>query len=361
MKHNLITVASGSPYEGRNCPVTKQQITAGTSVVICPMHDSALAEIVFHEQSRCPMCHDEVVLATPAAKPPPTKPAPPRSTHVTNPPQPGYVPPRSQMATTAVVAAVVSLLVIGGIGAVVAFSGLGSFSAPQRDTAALAPQPPQVQVVTAVVTQIVMAEPEPTAAVAAPPSRGATSVQNVAPPPVLPRSAWGARTPGAGMVRQVPVRIVLTHEESSTQCCDGDVAARISANERIHRDKGWADIAWHFIVAPNGRIYEGRDVGYQADSSYVRVNPDYPLDGTIVVGILGNYNLQTPTDASLSAITDLLAWLCQTYDISSSEIYNLRDLAPVHIDPNFGRTSSPGDNMPDSSYFRSAVRSMTGR
>lgn len=347
MKHNRITVAPGSPYEGRNCPVTKQRIAIGTSVVICPEHDWALAEIVFQENPRCPICQQEVLLPAVSGKSPLPKPFPGGSSG-------RYVSSVSRTAIIAIIASIVSVLVISAIVMFAVISGVVRIGGNPASTVPIEETTTQVQVITAVVTRVVPASSssKPTLA---------DGTGNVAHPMLLPRSAWGARSPGSGMWSQTPMRIVLTHEESSSPCCNGNVEERIQANERIHRDRGWADIGWHYIIVPDGRIFAGRDPSYQADSSYASVNPNYPLVGTIVVGILGNYNLQTPTDTSKAAIIDLLAWLCQEYKISSSEIYNLRDLAPVHVDARMGRTTSPGDNMPESSYFRNAVQALTGR
>ena len=305
-----------------------------------------------------------MVLTIPVAKPPPAKAPPSRAAGAAGVAagqrQPAYSSSGSPVASTAIVAAVVSLLVVAGIGALGVTSGLLRFGPDPSDRASAA----QAQVVTAEVRQVVApaATPKLEPATLAQAGRDAAVDPEVPRPQVLSRSAWGAENPTAGMVSQRPGRIVLTHEESSTLCCDGDLAARIQANDRIHREqRGWADIAWHYIIAPDGRIFAGRDAGYQADSSYARVNPTYPLEGTIVVGILGNYNLQEPSAASLDAIIQLMAWLCDEYDIPSSEIYTLRDLAPVHIDRQIGTTTSPGDNMRDSDYFREAVQSITGR
>ncbi|NJN66845.1 MAG: N-acetylmuramoyl-L-alanine amidase [Chloroflexaceae bacterium] len=155
------------------------------------------------------------------------------------------------------------------------------------------------------------------------------------------------------MIPHTPSRIVLTHE-GGVECCDEDPRNRIRGNQNVHQNTvGWPDIAFHYIVTPDGDIYEGRNDGYQSSSSYARINPGYDLDGTIVIGLLGNYDRQIPRRVMIQATEDLMAWLCQEYGISSNQIYYLRDVAPDDVSG--GATTSPGSNMPESQQFRNAV------
>ena len=179
----------------------------------------------------------------------------------------------------------------------------------------------------------------------------------VADPPIVSRSAWGAASPGSGLVPQTPARIILTHEAKA--CCDNlDVAARVRANQTVHtQNSGWPDIAYHYIVAPDGSIFAGRSVETQSNSSYVKANPTYQLNGAIIIGVLGNYDTQAPTPASLRSITWLMTWLCQQYRIAPDEIYPLAQVAPN--DP-FGKgaTTSPGAKMPPIQGFRADVKAI---
>jgi hypothetical protein len=212
---------------------------------------------------------------------------------------------------------------------------------------------PEPQVIREEVTVVVTQPPEPTD----PPPP--TQRPSVAQPSILARNSWGAAAPGGGMVRHTPERIVFTHEGGS-RCCDGiDPASRIRGNQGVHMDNvGWPDLAFHYIVAPNGTIYDGRNDDFQSNSSYAQINSGYQLDGTLVVGILGNYDIQNPTSASLAAAEELIAWLCQEYDISPDQVYYLRDLAPNDVSG--GSTTSPGTNMPSIQQFRNNIEAILG-
>jgi hypothetical protein len=173
-------------------------------------------------------------------------------------------------------------------------------------------------------------------------------------PPIQSRGSWGARNPGSNMVGHTPMRIVLTHE-GGAPCCGGeDPRDRIYSNQGIHMDvKGWPDIAFHYIIAPDGVIYTGRSDRYRSDSSYDDVNPGYNLDGTIVVGVLGNYDVQQPTQESIQSAEWLMAWLCQEHGISPTDIYQLRNIATNDVSG--GQTTSPGISMPNNEEFRNNV------
>jgi hypothetical protein len=200
--------------------------------------------------------------------------------------------------------------------------------------------------------------PPPTVTLAGPPTATTTPVAEPTPVPVgapslVSRSDWGADGPGSALVPHTPARIILSH--NANPCCsDGSAAARLRADQAVHmQDNGWPDIAYHYIVAPDGTIFAGRAADRQSDSSYAAVNPTYDLDGSLVIGVLGNYDTQEPTAATIRSITWLMAWLCQEYAIAPDEIYHFSQVAPT--DPWSGETTSPGGNMPEVAAFRTNV------
>jgi pimeloyl-ACP methyl ester carboxylesterase len=200
--------------------------------------------------------------------------------------------------------------------------------------------------------------PPPTVTLAAPPTATTPPVAEPTPmsvvePSLVSRSDWGADVPGSAFIPHTPARIILSH--NANPCCsDGSAAARLRADQAVHmQDNGWSDIAYHYIVAPDGTMFAGRAADRQSDSSYAAVNPTYDLDGSLVIGVLGNYDTQEPTAAGIRSITWLMAWLCQEYAIAPDEIYHFNQVAPT--DPWNGETTSPGRNMPKVAAFRANV------
>lgn len=149
MKHNEFIVSSGSKYEGRICPITKQELTAGTRVIVCPQDDMALSDLVFAEQAECPFCHNVVILVR---KPPPHQ--PPHSAP--------YRSGRSPLAMTALVAVgasaltIVLILVILLATKVISFNSQGPAEGTFAGIAVTAEGPP------AVFTRVPASSPVPT-------------------------------------------------------------------------------------------------------------------------------------------------------------------------------------------------------
>ncbi|NJP07864.1 MAG: zinc-ribbon domain-containing protein [Chloroflexaceae bacterium] len=168
-------------------------------------------------------------------------------------------------------------------------------------------------------------------------------------PPIQGRSSWGAVEPISAMTSQTPDRIMLSHEAES--CCDGvDPRDRIYSIQQAHMNRNnWNDISFHYIIAPDGTIYEGRNPGFQVESGFSGPPHYQNVNGMIAIGVLGNYDIQQPTTASLRSIEQLMAWLCQEYDISPQEIHQWRDMTT---------SSSPGASMPGSTTFRQNVSNL---
>ncbi|NJP07761.1 MAG: hypothetical protein HC837_20155, partial [Chloroflexaceae bacterium] len=174
-------------------------------------------------------------------------------------------------------------------------------------------------------------------------------------PPIQGRSSWVAVEPIWAMQPQTPDRIILSHEGSAKLCCDD-----IDPRDRIHdiqqyqmNQNGYYDIGYHYIIAPDGTIYEGRDPGFQVESGFTGPKHQQDVDGMIIIGVLGNYDIQQPTAATIRSIEWLMAWLCQQHGLSSQAIDQWRNLTD---------TTSPGAFMPGNATFRQNVSDvMQGR
>ena len=88
------------------------------------------------------------------------------------------------------------------------------------------------------------------------------------------------------------------------------------------KEKNWPDVPYHFMVAPDGRIFECRSMAYEPES-----NTKYDLQGHIGVELMGNFESQRPSEAQLKSTVTLVAWLCQELKIDTSQIAGHRDRA----------------------------------
>ena len=97
-------------------------------------------------------------------------------------------------------------------------------------------------------------------------------------------------------------------------------------------DRKWADVPYHFFVAPNGIIYEGRDVYTTGET-----NTEYNPAGHLLICCLGNYEEQEVPAAQLQSLIRLIAWCSQTYHIPVETLGTHRDYSR--------QTTCPGKNL----------------
>ncbi|MCU0396141.1 MAG: peptidoglycan recognition protein family protein [Chitinophagaceae bacterium] len=151
-------------------------------------------------------------------------------------------------------------------------------------------------------------------------------------PAIVPRASWGALAPKP-YKQHTPVRITVHHE--GTQLLPTDDAAR-----KINRiqawgmgpDRNWADIPYHFLIAPNGTIYEGRAV-----TTVGETNTEYDPTGHLLICCLGNYEVQEVSAETLQSLIQLIAWCSRQYKIPAETLSTHKD--------NSKQTTCPGKNL----------------
>jgi hypothetical protein len=139
------------------------------------------------------------------------------------------------------------------------------------------------------------------------------------PPPIQPRSAWaGDLQPTGPLDVEQPgdVRFLLVHHTASTNDYgEDDVAGLLRSFYAMHTgpEKGWADIAYNFLIDRFGRIWEGR-AGSLAG----------PVKGDATGGsqgfaqlccLIGDHSTVPPTPEAQASLTDLLAYLAGRYEV----------------------------------------------
>lgn len=149
---------------------------------------------------------------------------------------------------------------------------------------------------------------------------------------ILPRSSWNAAE-ARSYKQQVPVRITIHHEGTRLEMND-DAAKKINAIQRwgMGPDKKWVDIPYHFLIAPDGTIYEGRNVNTVGETS-----TEYDPNGHLLICCLGNLEVQPLPDQQLQSLIKLTAFAVEKYKISPDSIASHRDYSR--------QTTCPGKNL----------------
>lgn len=141
---------------------------------------------------------------------------------------------------------------------------------------------------------------------------------------------------GADMRLRIPQRITsitLHHEGSTKPLLPGDdpVAQLRALQSWSASDRNWWDVPYHFLIDLDGHVYEGRDWHYMGET-----NTTYDPEGHLLITVIGNYNLQEPTQAELNSIADVMAWAVKKFDVPLDSIKG-------HYQ--YARTDCPGRNL----------------
>ena len=161
---------------------------------------------------------------------------------------------------------------------------------------------------------------------------------------VVSRVEWGAidpklnsvegvydpvTNPGGWMTYDEPLEKVLTTiivHHSALPLSDGPREI-----QQMHFEfKGYADIAYQFLIDETGQIYEGRSLTVRG------AHTGGHNTGTVGIVLLGNFMIDEPTKAQLVALRGLSACLVDAYTIT--HIAGHRDFQPEI-------TECPGDNL----------------
>ena len=97
--------------------------------------------------------------------------------------------------------------------------------------------------------------------------------------------------------------------------------------EKPPRDTYWPDLPYHFLIAPDGRIFEGRPVIYEPET-----NTKYSVNGNIGIEMMGDFEKQRPSLEQLRSCVALTAWLSDKYHIDLDHVRTHMDAAPDQTD-----------------------------
>ncbi|MFZ1282318.1 MAG: N-acetylmuramoyl-L-alanine amidase, partial [Ignavibacteriaceae bacterium] len=85
-------------------------------------------------------------------------------------------------------------------------------------------------------------------------------------------------------------------------------------------EKKWIDIPYHYMIDLKGNIFEARSINYPGDT-----NTDYDVTGHALICVVGNYEVQKLSDASLKSLVKLTAFLKQKYQVEDKNIKTHKD------------------------------------
>ena len=142
-------------------------------------------------------------------------------------------------------------------------------------------------------------------------------------PAIVSAEAWGS-TPQAFPDEYLhEPRIVLLHHAGELWRAGTDPAVKLKNLQTWGmREKGWHDVPYHFLIAPDGRIYEGRALRYRPDT-----NTEFDPAGYVNVQLWGNFEEQRVSREQLDAVVALTAHLADRLDMPTDQLVAHEDVA----------------------------------
>ncbi len=138
------------------------------------------------------------------------------------------------------------------------------------------------------------------------------------------------------MRKQSPLKNITIHHDglanplrsSSTSASK----ARLDLIRRAHVGQGWSDIGYHFAVDRAGNVWQCRPLEWEG-AHVKHHNP-----GNVGILVMGNFDIERPTDAQLRALCTHVNMLQRTYRISDAAVKSHREWAGA-------ATACPGRNL----------------
>jgi hypothetical protein len=197
----------------------------------------------------------------------------------------------------------------------------------------------------------------------------ADEAESLEPPKILPRSAWLAEPEDHRSHALQPIgevkHVSVHHTAVDKLRGDGTPEAELQIIQHGHRDDNqWGDIAYHFLIAPDGRIFAGRDPKYAPDSNtrylseakwrghpiftakdverdpanlgvggatFASVKETGPrpghVEGHLTICFLGNFMEAEPTQEAKQSFVQLAAHLLDEHKLKINNVWLHREVA----------------------------------
>lgn len=143
---------------------------------------------------------------------------------------------------------------------------------------------------------------------------------------VVTRAGWGCdeRRRESGQVYDAQIDKIVVHHTATPN--GADAAATVRGVFNYHVSGEYIDIAYHWLIGPDGTVYEGRwardypngtpHVGENEAGQNVRGGHALGHNtNTIGIALLGTFTSARPTDAAVRSLVRLIAWKCARWGI----------------------------------------------
>ncbi len=172
--------------------------------------------------------------------------------------------------------------------------------------------------------------------------------------PVISKTSWCIEncTPDDPYEFQTPTHIIVHHSADTQFDADTNFTSAVQFYHSLHTNtNGWDDIGYNWIIDPLGNIFEGRPSGAKG-AHFSCMN-----NNTLGIALLGNFQINTPSQAAIEALEKLIAFeVCKKGINLKDVLYHPASSLQLnrisgHLDGNNSNegcasgTSCPGTNL----------------
>ncbi len=132
--------------------------------------------------------------------------------------------------------------------------------------------------------------------------------------PIMSRAGWGASARRGGNVAQTPYRVTVHHTQGHRAMSEAEAKSDVKNTQWYHMvgraregKEAFSDIGYHFLIAGDGRVVEGRR------AEYLGAHAGGANGGNVGVAMMGDFNKIRPTDAQIESLTRLVTFLSIKY------------------------------------------------
>ena len=142
------------------------------------------------------------------------------------------------------------------------------------------------------------------------------------------RKAWGAAPENPARLSPMGPITRLTVHHSATIAQTGrstTIASLRAIQTEQQRGRQWGDIGYHFLVDPDGRVWEGRRIRWQG----AHAGDSERNKGNVGICLLGSYipkEQGAPPPRQVEALERLIVTLCDQHSIPAEGVHTHREL-----------------------------------
>lgn len=161
-------------------------------------------------------------------------------------------------------------------------------------------------------------------------------------PTIISRKDWQAKEP-IGQGKEHQISFITIHHTATLQKKDVSIEKKMQNLQSFSQSESrlasgklkpvWFDIPYHYYIAVDGKIAEGREIKFVGDT-----NTEYDPTGHALIVLEGNFEMEQVSDEQQKSLEKIIIWLAEKYKISADKIKG---------HDNFAKTACPGKNLKD--------------